>query len=104
MQAIRKEFVGFLKEYKVVSLAIAFIMGEASSSLVSSLVKDVLLPLTAPLLAAESWKKGAIRVGPVSIAYGTFVADVLNFVIVAFLVFLVARKLLQMEKGGDKNL
>ena len=103
MRTIGREFAAFLKEYKVVSLAIAFIMGEASSSLVSSLVKDILLPATAPLLAVESWKEAAIHVGPVSIAYGTFVADVLNFVVVAFLVFLVARKLLQREKGEDKK-
>ena len=99
MQTIGKEFAAFLREYKVISLAIAFIMGEASSSLVSSLVKDVLLPIAAPLLAAESWKEAAVHLGPVTIAYGTFVADVLNFVIVAMLIFLVARKLLQMEKS-----
>ena len=47
-----KEFAEFLKEYKVVSLAVAFVMSEASSGLVNSLVKDVLMPLFTPLMSA----------------------------------------------------
>ena len=94
-----KEFAEFLKEYKVVSLAVAFIMGEASASLVSSLVKDVFMPLFSPFMSAESWREAAFTIGSVRIAYGTLLADLINFVIVAFLIFIVARKLLQIEKG-----
>ena len=94
-----KEFTKFLKEYKVVSLAVAFIMGEASSGLVNSLVKDVLMPLFAPLMSAESWREAAFNIGSIRIAYGTLVADIINFVIIAFLIFVIARKLLQIEKG-----
>ena len=94
-----KEFTNFLKEYKVVSLAVAFIMGEASSGLVNSLVKDVLMPLFAPLMSAESWREAAFNIGSIRIAYGTLVADIINFVIIAFLIFVIARKLLQIEKG-----
>lgn len=97
-----KEFFKFLKEYKIVSLAVAFIMGEASSSLISSLVKDVLLPIAAPLLSIETFEKAAIHIGPVSIAYGTFLADIINFAILAFLIFIIARKLLEMEKSENK--
>jgi large conductance mechanosensitive channel len=57
-----KEFVFFLKEYKVVSLAIAFIIGEASTGLINSLVKDILLPLAAPLMSAETWKEAVLTI------------------------------------------
>lgn len=97
-----KEFLGFLKEYKIVSLVVAFVIGEASSSLVSSLVKDVFLPIAAPLFSLESWKDAAFHIGSITIAYGTFLADVINFVIVAFLIFIIARKFLKMEKAGNK--
>ena len=97
-----QEFAKFLKEYKVVTLAVAFIMGEASSGLINSLVKDVILPLAAPLMSAESWREAAFSVGPIRIAYGTVLADVINFIIVAFLVFIIARKFLKMEAGGKK--
>ena len=93
-----KEFLQFLKEYKVVSLAIAFIMGEASTSLVSSLVKDVLLPIAAPLMSAETWKEAVFPVGAVTISYGSFLADIINFLILVVIVFIVAKKIIRMEE------
>ena len=93
-----KEFLQFLKEYKVVSLAIAFIMGEASTSLVSSLVRDVLLPIATPLMSVETWKEAVFHVGPVTISYGSFLADVINFIILAAIVFVVAKKIIRMEE------
>ena len=93
-----KEFAQFLKEYKVISLAVAFIMGEASSGLMNSLVRDFFMPLITPLLSVESWKEATFSIGSVTIAYGTLLADIINFVIVSFVIFIVARKLLQLEK------
>ena len=93
-----KEFVYFLKEYKVVSLAVAFIMGEASTGLVKSLVDEIILPIAAPLITAETWREAVVKIGPVSLSYGAFVADLLNFIILALVVFLVARKLIKLEK------
>ena len=97
-----KEFLAFLKEYKVVSLAVAFVMGAASTSLVNSLVKDVLLPIATPLLSAESWREAILHVGPVRIAYGSFVAELLNFLILAAIIFIIVRKILKMEKEDGK--
>ena len=67
-------------------------MGSASTSLVNSLVKDVLMPIIAPLLSSKSWETAMLNIGPVSIAYGSFLAALLNFVILAFLVFILAKK------------
>ena len=91
------EFLQFLKEYKVVSLAVAFIMGEASTSLVSSLVKDILLPIAAPLMSAETWKEAVFHIGPVTISYGSFLADIINFIILAVIIFVVAKKVIKLE-------
>jgi large conductance mechanosensitive channel len=101
MNSLTKEFLKFLKEYKVVSLAVAFIMGEATSGLVSSFVKDVFLPIVAPLISIESWKTATLSLGPITIAYGTFVADAVNFIILALLIFLIARKFLELEKQDE---
>lgn len=88
----------FLKEYKVVSLAIAFVMGEASTGLVESLVKDIILPFAAPLVAAETWGEAVLVIGPVRLSYGSFLADLINFIMLTFIIFLVARKVMKMEK------
>lgn len=97
-----KEFLEFLKEYKVVSLAAAFIMGTGSTNLINSLVKDVLMPIATPLMATESWKEAVFYIGPVAIAYGSFLAEVLNFAILAFIIFIIAKKFLKIEAGGKK--
>lgn len=93
-----KEFIEFLKEYKIVSLAVAFVMGTASTSLINSLVKDVFMPVVQPLIGTESWRTALLRLGPIHIAYGSFLAEALNFIILAAIVFLVTKKLFAAEK------
>lgn len=97
-----KEFLVFLKEYKVVSLATAFVMGAASTSLVNSLVKDVLMPLVTPIFTTEAWKQAVLRIGPINIALGSFLAELVNFLILALIVFIVAKKILKMEADEKK--
>lgn len=94
-----KEFVAFLKEYKIVSLAIAFVMGSASTALVNSLVKDMIMPLLAPVLRGGAWKEAILMVGPVKLAYGSFIAELINFTILALIVFFVAKKLLKIDNA-----
>ena len=98
MGILLREFLQFLKEYKVVSLAAAFILGSASTTLVNSLVKDIFMPLLSPLFAAESWREAAISFGTIHLAYGSFLAELINFIILAFIVFFIAKKLLRMEQ------
>lgn len=93
-----REFIHFLKEYKVVSLAVAFVMGTASTNLVDSLVKNILLPLTAPLQSAETWDTAVFSFGPVTLTYGAFLDEFINFIILGFLIFILARQLLKFEK------
>ena len=99
MHKVTKEFVLFLKEYKVVSLAVAFVLGSASTSLVNSLVKDIIMPLASPLLVSGSLRDATWRVGSVAVAYGSFLAEFINFIILALVIFIVAKKLLAAEKN-----
>ena len=97
-----KEFAKFLKEFNVVSLAVGFVMGTASTALVGSMVKDVLMPIAAPLMGAESWREAVWNIGPAHIAIGSFTAELLNFLILALIIFIIAKKLLKMEAGVKK--
>lgn len=97
-----KEFAKFLREFNVVSLAVGFVMGTASTALVGSLVKDVLMPIAEPLMGAESWREAVWNIGSVDIAIGSFAAELFNFIILALIIFFVAKKLLKMEAETDK--
>lgn len=93
-----REFLDFLKEYKVIALAVAFIMGAASTSLVKSLVDNIIMPLITPFMPAGSWKTATLSIGPIVINYGAFLAELINFIIIAFVVFMIAKKVMKAEK------
>ncbi len=88
-----REFLAFLREYNIITLAVAFVMGTASTDLVNSIVKGIFLPLAAPLTAAESFDKAAFTVSGITISYGSVVAELLNFVILALLIFIIVRSI-----------
>jgi large conductance mechanosensitive channel len=92
MKKLTAEFVSFLREYKVISLAIAFVMGTASTSLISSFVNDIFMPLLTPLLGtAGSWRGAVLRMGHIQVMYGSFIAQAINFIVIAVVIFLVVR-------------
>ena len=97
-----KEFMEFLKEYKVIGLAIAFIIGAAASALVKSLVDNVIMPLITPMIPGGAWKTATLAFGPFVIGWGAFLGEFINFVVVAWVVFLVAKKVLKEEKVAKK--
>ncbi len=97
-----KEFLDFLREYNVLTLAIAFIMGTASTALVKSLVDNVIMPVVSPFIPGGTWQTATFSIGAVEIGWGPFLAEVLNFVILAVVVFLIAKKVLKEEKVKKK--
>lgn len=95
---IIKEFLEFLKEYKVLALAVAFIMGAAATSLVKSLVDNIIMPIITPFIPGGEWKTAYISIGPIVIKWGSFLGEFINFVIIAFVVFIIAKKVMKQEK------
>jgi len=99
---ILREFMDFLNEYKVIGLAVAFIMGVAATTLVQSFAKNIIMPLIAPLLQGGDWQKAILGLGPFQFTYGQFLADLINFIIIAFVVFMIAKLVLREEKVAKK--
>ncbi len=97
-----KEFIGFLREYNVMALAIAFIMGAAATTLVKSLVDNLIMPIVGFLVPNGAWKEFIFQLGPVLFKIGAFAGDLLNFVIIAFVVFLIAKFIMKEEKVTKK--
>ncbi len=97
-----KEFFSFLKEYNIIGLALAFVMGAASNSLVKSLVDNIIMPFVNPLVPTKTWQEAIWHLGPIELKWGAFVAEFLHFFILAVVVFVVGRKILKKEKAGQK--
>ncbi|TSC70216.1 MAG: large conductance mechanosensitive channel protein [Parcubacteria group bacterium Gr01-1014_70] len=92
-----RDFASFLKEFNTIALAFGFVMGTASTALVNSLVKDLLMPVIQPLLFGGNWKEAVLHMGSIRVAYGSFLAELLNFIILALIIFFIAKKILKME-------
>jgi large conductance mechanosensitive channel len=99
---IKGEFMEFLREYKVMGLAVAFIMATAATTLVQSLVNNIIMPLVGPLIPGGDWQAATVAVGPVVFGWGAFLAALINFLILAFVVFMIAKALLKEEKVAKK--
>lgn len=99
---IISEFKDFLNEYKVMGLAIAFIMGAAINDLVKSLVTNIIMPLVDPLLPSGGWEEATVAIGPFAVGWGPFLAALINFVIIAFVIFMIAKMVLREEKVTKK--
>lgn len=93
-----KEFRDFALKGNVVDLAIAVIIGGAFGAIVSSLVDDVITPLllTPALKAANAQDLDKLMIG--SVKYGKFLAAVIKFIIVAFILFLIVKGLNSIKK------
>lgn len=97
-----KEFIGFLKQYGVIGLAIAVIIGGKANELVSSIVNDLLMPLVfQPALKAAN-VDDIRKLSYNGILYGKVVGTAIDFTIVAFVVFLIAKVVLREEKVSKK--
>lgn len=102
MAGIIAEFIEFLKEYKVIALAVAFIIGAAATALVKSLVDNIIMPFVAVMVPSGDWKAATLALGPVNLGIGSFVAECLNFIVIAFVVFMIAKKVMGEEKVEKK--
>ena len=97
-----KEFIGFLKEYKVIGLAIAFVIGIASKDIIKSLVDNIVMPIITPFIPQGAWETATLSLGPIVIKWGAFLGALINFIIIALVVFIVVKKILKEEKVTKK--
>jgi large conductance mechanosensitive channel len=93
-----KEFVDFLQTFGVIGLAIGFVIGVASSAVVNSLVKDLINPLVGLFLGGNLSSLNATITSPVSgkpsvFLYGDFISQIIYFIIIALVVFIMYKQL-----------
>ncbi len=88
----------FLKEYKVIGLAIAVIVGGAVNKLVTALVNDIVIPLFSAVTPSGNWRGVTLQIGKGELAIGNFIGAVVDFVVIALVVFAFYKVVLKQEK------
>lgn len=89
------EFKAFLLKNNVMSLAVAFIMGAAVGKVVSALVTDLVMPVVGMLSAGGEWRQITVQIGGSKFLIGDFLGSVLDFAVIALVVFLITKGLLK---------
>ena len=87
MKKFLAEFMDFAMRGNVVDLAVGVIVGGAFSSITNSLINDIIMPIVGIFVSEASFADLSVQVGGAVITYGNFIQAVLNFLILAFVVF-----------------
>lgn len=105
MKNLLKEFKEFALRGNVMELAVAVIMGAAFQGIISSLTGDIISPVLG-LFGGVDFSNLAINIGDASIRYGAFITAIINFIIMAFVIFLMVKgmnKLAGLRKIKDSE-
>ncbi len=86
-----KEFKEFAMKGNVIDLAVGVVIGAAFQKIIDSLVNDIIMPLIAALLGQVDFSNLSFMIKDTPIKYGSFITEVINFLIIAFSIFLAVK-------------
>jgi large conductance mechanosensitive channel len=106
-KSFKQQYIAFLITFGIIGLAIAFVIGQAVSKVVSSFVKDIIDPTIGLFLPGNLSDMSATVIGiygtPSEFKYGDLISNIIEFIIIALLVFLAYKVLLKYKFIEDKT-
>jgi large conductance mechanosensitive channel len=107
-RTLAQEFFDFLKTFGIIGLAIAFVIGQAASRLVTALVNDIIDPIIGYFLPAGSLDTLTFKItnpagSTTEFKYGDLISNIIDFVIIALIVFLAYKQLSRYKLVEDKT-
>jgi large conductance mechanosensitive channel len=100
--SIVKEFREFAVKGNVMDLAVGVIVGAAFGKIVASLVEDVVMPVIGVLMGGLNFSDLAVKIGSATLKYGKFLQTCLDFLIVAWAIFLVVKLVNRLKREEAK--
>jgi large conductance mechanosensitive channel len=98
-----REFREFAIKGNVVDLAVGVIIGTAFGKIVSSLVADLIMPLIGAMIGGIHYENLFIQVGQAKIMYGKFIENVIDFVVIAFVIFLMVKAINHFRRKAEQE-
>jgi large conductance mechanosensitive channel len=93
-----KEFKTFIMRGSVMDLAVGVIIGGAFGKIISSLVTDILMPLIGLIIGGIDFSGLAFALGSAKVTYGNFINNLIDFIIIALVIFLMIKGINSMQK------
>lgn len=103
MKSFLEEFKAFAMKGNVIDLAVAVVIGAAFGKIVSSLVGNIITPIIGLLMGGIDFSTLTYVVGDAVITYGVFIQSIIDFIIVAFVIFVVVKGLNNAQKVMAKK-
>ena len=97
-----EDFGEFLKEYNVIGMAVAFIMGLAAKDVVNSLVNNMIMPVIDVVQPSGGWRNITWTLGSATFMVGDFLGSLVDFIIIALVIFLMVRYLTKATKKAKQ--
>ena len=97
-----KDFREFISRGNVIDLAVAVIIGTAFTAIVKSLVDDLIMPLIGVVVGGVDFTMLVVTVGEATVSYGNFLQAIINFLLIALVVFLLTRSIKRMQERLEK--
>lgn len=102
MKSFMKEFKEFIARGNVMDMAVGIIIGGAFTAIVTSLVNDIIMPLVSVITGGFDFKKLSITLGAgegaATLNYGAFITAIINFLIIAFVIFSMIKALNKLSR------
>lgn len=101
-KGLAKEFRTFIERGNVIDLAVGVVIGSAFGKIVSSIVDDILMPLIGVLIGGLDFSNLSIKVGDARVMYGSFIQNVIDFLIIAVCVFILVKAVNKFTKKKEE--
>lgn len=95
------EFKTFIARGNVMDMAVGVIIGGAFSNITNSLINDIVMPLLGIFTNSVSFAELSVNIGPAVVTYGNFIQAILNFLIMAFVVFCLVKAINSFHKKKE---
>ena len=102
MDSFLSEFKTFIARGNVMDMAVGVIIGGAFSSITSSLINDIIMPVLGIFTSSISFAEMSVTVGSAVITYGNFIQAVLNFLVMALVVFCLVRAINRLHRKKEE--
>lgn len=103
MKNFLEEFKAFAMRGNVIDLAVAVVIGAAFGKITTSLVNNIIMPLFGVVLGGVDFTDKSVVVGDAVVTYGVFLQSIMEFIIIAFAIFLVIKVLARLQKKEDEK-
>ena len=101
MKGFIKEFKEFISRGNVIDLAVAVVIGGAFTKIVNSLVDDIIMPIIGVIIGGINFEHLMITVGTAEIKYGMFIQAIVNFLLIAFVIFSIIKAINTFNKKKE---